>query len=366
MKTLNLLGGIVVILFAIFLVQCEQDSLQPVDDDQRLELRAKPGGETASNNLSFPVIWSFGPPLALPGQPGVAPSLAGNWWYVWGPDPVDPQSPIYSCQPDPEAPENCLDGNPPGETDLFKAWLQKDPGNVWQAYNQPGDGPVAVDWIDWGDNLESVDWTLRSQIRTEVVLFKDLEAAVTQYLMKHVSGWGTDEVHGLATDLDGNIQYGDGMQATVYSNEARLTIQRLVVPREQIAEGALEWVPGDGWTETDPEANLINEPIYNSPYTAEVNVKGRVIYGYTWNARRNNDGAGDYRITFSIDSNDQFTSLADAMLILPIEEGEIPAESSEEGGGATPVLVGASNLTYIDIRLTGGPSGGKGKGQGGN
>lgn len=357
-----------VILFAIFLVQCEQDSLQSVTDNERLELRAKPGGEVASNNLSFPVIWSNGPPLPLPGTPGLDPDLAGEWWYVWGPDPVDPQSPIYSCEPvltSLDVPI-CLNGDIPEEP-VFRAYLQKDPGNVWQADNWNDEGfSTLVDEIDWGDNLESVDWTLRSQIRTEVVLFKTLEVPAVEYLMKHVSGWGTDEVHGLATDLDGNFILGPGDQATVYSNEARLTIQRLTVPREQISEGDLVWVPEGGWTEADPETNLINEPIYNSPYTAEVNVKGRVIYGYTWNARRNNDGAGDYRITFSLDPTDIWTSLANAALILPIEEGEIPEESSEEGGGAVPVLLGTDNLTYIDIRLTGGASGGKGKGQGGN
>ncbi len=33
-------------------------------------------------------------------------------------------------------------------------------------------------------------------------------------------------------------------------------------------------------------------------YNAEINVKGRIIYGYTWNVRQLNEGAGDYRHHF--------------------------------------------------------------------
>ena len=38
-------------------------------------------------------------------------------------------------------------------------------------------------------------------------------------------------------------------------------------------------------------------------YSAEINVKGKVIYGYNWNTRVLSDGPGYYRITFSMDGN---------------------------------------------------------------
>lgn len=366
MKTFKLTFGLTsAMLIALVFIQCNQEDLLTISNTERIETRA-PGTE-ASNNLSFPVIWADNVALTLPGIAGVDPVLNGEWWYVWGPDPIDPQSPIYSCQPDPNNELLCSDGSIPGEgyDNLVKAYLQKDPNNVWQAGHVEGGGQmVYVDLVDWGDNLESVDWTTKSQIRTEVVLYK-VGVDMLQYPMKHVSGWGTSEVHGIATNLDDIVLEAPGDQATVYSNNARLTIQKLNIPREQVTEGMLEWVQGVGWTEVNPDDDLINAPIFNKAiyeggYSAEVNVKGKVIYGYTWNTRRNNEGAGDYRITFSFDDRENlFTSILNAAIIVPAEEEERPGENPGEGGGGTPVLLGENNLTYIDIRLTG-TGGGKG------
>ncbi|MEJ2513413.1 MAG: hypothetical protein P8Y72_17680, partial [Anaerolineales bacterium] len=101
---------------------------------------------------------------------------------------------------------------------LVKAYIQKDSNNVWQAGSADWSAaPVNVHWIDWGDNLESVDWYTRSQVRTEVVLFQDLVEPMLEYEMRHTSGWGINEVHGLATTLTGAPLLGEGTQATVYS-----------------------------------------------------------------------------------------------------------------------------------------------------
>ena len=55
-----------------------------------------------------------------------------------------------------------------------------------------------------------------------------------------------------------------------------------------------------------------------------------VIYGYTWNVRKLNDGAGDYRITFSFDQ----TGTNGVNLNTSFEEGItkifIPVETEEE------------------------------------
>ena len=37
-------------------------------------------------------------------------------------------------------------------------------------------------------------------------------------------------------------------------------------------------------------------------YSAEINVKGKVIYGMLWDLKKAGDGPGTYRITFSFDS----------------------------------------------------------------
>lgn len=379
MKTsFKILTGIMAMLLALFMIQCQQDQFVDPELDTLVETRAKPES-IIGNNLSYPVIWADGAQLSLRGVQGEDPILEGEWAYVWGPEPLDPNFPIYSCSPNPDNPQLCFDGSIPGAgyDNLTIAYVQKDPNNIWQAGNREEEG--RVNFIDWGDNLESVDWTTKSQVRTEVVLTKMLDIPMTQYEMRHVSGWGITEVHGLAVGLDDVVMEGPGDIATVYSDNARLTIQKLNVPREEITEGMLEWVTNSGWIETDPLGeDYINAPIFNAAiyenngYSAEVNVKGKIIYGYTWNVRRLNEGEGDYRVTFSIDEGREgcTTTLEFAEILFPDEEIELLDSGS--GGGATPVLVPEENLTYIDVRIIarnsgkgGGSGGGMGGGQGG-
>jgi len=285
--------------------------------------------------------------------------------------------------------------------DLAKAFLQKDVNNIWQAWsgtpvdagvNELG-GELYVDWIDWGDNLESVDWYTRSQVRTEVVLFQDLQTSMLEYEMRHTSGWGIDEVHGLAATLDESPEAmtEPGTRATVYTHCARLTIQKLLVDRDDPRLADLIWVAGEGWTEPelpDPD-ELINPHIFNGSvheggdgpgyYSAEINVKGRIIFGYTWNVRQLNDeivnggeAAGDYRITFSLDEEcgtaflNTFFVEGETEILMPAEEvtEAIAAEEGEEpGGGAVGVLDFDNNLTYMDVRILerGGGGGGGGR-----
>jgi len=399
------------------------DGQAPTDPLGDLSIQAakggnKPGGEVAGNNLSYPVVWAEGVTKTLPGTPGAPPFLEGEWWYQWGSNGIDPNVTPASCVPDPDAGDGALNpdglllcddgiplsvdvglvaGTPPADDPLplAKAFLQKDPLNLWQAESwpvgvRPG-GPVNIDLLDWGDNLESVDWYTKSQVRTEVVLFEDALAGdadgmpwpMTEYEMRHTSGWGIDEVHGMATDLDGVALEGPGTRSTVYSHCARLTIQKLLTERDDAALADLVWVPGEGWTEPEGyEDDLINPHIFNGSvheggdgpgyYSAEINVKGRIIYGYTWNVRRLNEGAGDYRLTFSFDEVCGPTTLntyfVDGIteIIVPVEEEEvvIAAEEGGDTGGGTPVLRTDLNLTYIDIRILerGGGGGGGGGG----
>jgi len=350
----------------------------------------KDGGETAGNNLSFPVIWSEGVTKVLPGTAGMTPILNGEWWYWWGTSGVDPDIIPLSCPPDPDDETFCDDriamqasGPAPGEG-WVKAYLQKDAGNLWQAGSvDMSAAPLVVHWIDWGDNLESVDWYTRSQVRTEVVLFQDLSEPMLEYEMRHVSGWGIDEVHGLAVANE-TPQQGLGGQATVFSPCARLTIQKLLVERSdpQLVDG-LQWVPGVGWEEVGFD-DLINPAIFNGAvheagdgpgyYNAEINVKGRIIYGYTWNVRKLNDGAGDYRVTFSFDETCGSATRNVAFgenvtqIMVPLEEEEVVV-ASEEGddggdtGGAAAVLDTTNNLTYIDVRILERSGGGNGGGK---
>jgi len=374
------------------------------------------GGETAGNNLSFPVIWAEGATKVLPGTPGMEPLLTGEWWYWYGTTGTDPDVVPLSCPPDPDADPSlhevyCDDGvagtvtgaspSPPSGFELVRAYLQKDQGNTWQASAVEALAPVNVDLIDWGDNLESVDWYTRSQVRTEVVLFEsategDAEAygfPLLEYGMRHTSGWGITEVHGVAASLSETPVaevITDNSQATVYSPCARFTIQKLLVDRGDAELADLEWVPGAGWTESElAEEPLINDPIFNMAvheasdgpgyYNAEINVKGRIIFGYTWNVRRLNDmtggtAAGDYRLTFSFDEacggytlNTYFTDGITEIMV-PLEEELLVAaaeEGEEPGGGGTSYLDFENNLTYMDISIHERGGGGGGGGGGG-
>lgn len=379
-----------------FLAQCEQDIFTPNDPNlYTSSSKEKPDdgtGETTGNNLSFPVIWSDGFAKTVNGLSIEEYSFGGEWWYVWGVDPIDPQAELFSCKPDPDNPDNCENGLAPGDgtSTVYKAYVQKDARNVWQAYNSFAETTVNVDLIDWGDNLESIDWNTRSQVRAEVVLYENLPEPVREYAMRHVDSWGIDEVHGAQATLGDEPIFGPGTQATVYSHNARLTIQKLHVENLDQIQGKLRWEHKEGWREIDPGNDLVNDdPLFNMAvyegsdgpgyYNAEINVKGKVIYGYTWNVRNLNEGAGYYRLTFSFDDGqdstyplntffDQATSI-----ILPIEEEEVTEKSDDgdtgEGGrGGVAIIDEVNNLTYMDILIiekSKGSGGGQGSGNGG-
>ncbi|MDE3182053.1 MAG: hypothetical protein KGM16_01430 [Bacteroidota bacterium] len=340
----------------------------------------KGGGEVTSvgSNLSFPVLWAEGGltlPLRVPpsGYDTNSVVLNGAWWYVWGVDPIDPSSPIYSCQPSPSNELVCLNETTPGDgtSTIYRAYLQKDANNYWQATTlTAGTGEkVNVDSVDWGDNLESSDWTLNSKVRTEVVLVKKLASTVKQFAMRHTSGWGVDEMHGLQTTSDKTVQYGLGDEATIYSRHARLTIQKLTK-----TDPILTWnTSSDSWTGDGAGTVVFSSAVWQAGdgpgfYNAEVNIKGKVIYGYTWDANKFNDGAGEYRITFSFDGDEAGTILNTFLTNNTGIIGSSEIVAAEEGAGNTAHIDATNNLTYIDVALTGrggGGGGGKGGGKGG-
>ena len=424
MKLKKIIPSIFVLGAFLLFTQCEKEELAIRDNSQteafsnnNIDDGSMKKPEGAGNCLSFPVIWAEDATKALREPPSTVPPylLNGEWWYTRGSNGSDPDITAASCPPDPDEgdiglnPDGdpfCDDGIPnsltlpAGELEadnplpLARAYLQKDLNNIWQAEvldEWPNDN--IVDKIDWGDNLESVDWYTRSQVRTEVVLFEEnLGEPWLEYVMRHTSGWGIDEVHGLGTDLGGipldesdDPLYVLGSQATVFSSCARLTIQKLFVdePDDPVLADLVWDVETKEWL----GEGIINTAIFNMAvheaqdgpgyYNAEVNVKGKIIYGYTWNVRRLNEGAGLYRITFSFDENcgtaplntffdDELTEI-----IIPLEEEIIAqvaiAESDDSGdtGGGTGVLRGDLNLTYMDIKILERSGGGGGSGKGG-
>lgn len=330
------------------------------------------GDVTYGNNLSRPVIWSDYVTKVLRGTPGMVPETNGAWWYWWG---IDENGNPLSCAPDNDDINFCDDGipgsvmgNEPGGRD--RAYLQKDV-NVWQAETIFPDGPVVVSWLNWSDSLEAVPWYLNSMVRVEIVLTKDLSRWMLSYVMRHTSGWGITEMWGLAVS-GGSPQEILSNQATVYSNCARLTIQKLI---DGCDPATLVW------NETEWSGECVGEMIYSGAVreagdgpeycSAEINIQGNIIYGYIWNVRNNNAGTGKYRLTFSLDNeslcpelNTYFSSNLGTQIYLPVEETTEEVVVSEESGsvpsGGTAVILSDQSVSYIDIEIL--PS----RGQGGN
>ena len=302
----------------------------------------KPGGETVGNNLSFPVEWSEACRLlTLRGTEEQATVLGVVLPGTYTMDDTTP----------------CLGA------------VQKDALNTWQAENELVPG-TTVARIDWGDNLESKDWRVGQVVRVETGLYDDVTTPMTRYQMCYISGSGTSEVWGLQVTDNGaeatprsSPVSSESTEAMVYTAGARMTIQ-LIDPAMDLKWDAEmhQWVPvNEGDVVADPVFNkATHEKIADGPgsYGAELNVQGKVIYGYVWNTRGLT--AGEYRLTFSLDQLPTFesgTSFDEATKILVSVETEVVAED-EEGGNVA--LVDVTNpLTYIDVALTAGGGGGR-------
>ena len=301
------------------------------------------GGEHFGNNLSNPAIWSD----------GVAKDLRG----IFG-DPV-------------------FDGELLTVADV-DWYLQQDQHNEWQAETldamAAGITPFSVDQIDWGDNLEARDWPASSQVRVETVLYSAPADAMTGFEMGYLFGEGSTEMWGASgftyrTDAaDAASDPRKSAIATVYSRCARLTIQKLIGTREN--PGLLAWDPQLGQWTGDVEEPDFNRGVWEAGegpggYSAEINVRGRLIYGYNWRVAQLHpvDTAGDYRLTFSVDGlgPDPTPAHCDVALNTDLSAATL-LPGGGEGRGAVPAIDALNNLTYIDVRILPGDGGSSGGG----
>ncbi len=84
MKTLKFIFGLGMVLLALLFVQCDDEILFPENSSQNQVMEKKttikaPDGETAGNNLSFPVLWSDDHEKELPGNHG---RILAQWCMV--------------------------------------------------------------------------------------------------------------------------------------------------------------------------------------------------------------------------------------------------------------------------------------------
>ncbi|UCC22047.1 MAG: hypothetical protein JSW23_09610 [Planctomycetota bacterium] len=297
--------------------------------------------QTAGNCLSMPVIFADGATKVLRG--------------VYG-------SPVFlGAFDDP-------DGIPGSGDELY---LQQDEQNMWQAASltlTPGVDPVLnVDLIDWGDNLEAVDWSDRSKVRVEVVLWQNISAApMDGFEMFWISGEGQTEMWGTNT-----VVY-DSNAATVYSGCARMTIQKLTKDFQDPTL-SLTWDAAAGEWIGDANPATFNGGVWEGGdgpgyYSAEINVSGKCIYGYNWDVRKTGEGPGSYRLTFSLDANNgptlnTFFVEGITEIMLPAEEEATTEEEEPPTGGGVAAIDYANNLTYIDVHIVEKSGGGGGGGK---
>lgn len=344
-----------------------------------------PGGgghvETTGNNLSYPASFTGTAPV-LRGLPGQF-TLGGAFGQAWS----------YGCALEETvgtttyANTSCVTADASGAlvylpkeqcaqcagATIERIYWQKTTASTWQAGSEQNTGSKAVSYVNWGDNLETGQWSDRSVIRVETTPFFDLGApsvVFRGFQMWHVAGQGPSEMWGLrATDADTPSAYVyDSQYTIIHTTNARLNLTRLgpvggagcpATPPSVIplwSNGA--WT-GEGLCTV---ADLV--------YTPELNIGGKWVFGYNWQLRNQplsgclSDKSGWWRLTFyAPDVNFNTTT--------PIVTTEPPGQPTYAVAptSAIPPLAEtalykatvdkANNLTYIDICINSGRGGGR-------
>ena len=386
-----------------------------------------PGGEESTTNLSYPANF-YGDTLQT-GSIGDF-SLAGQVSYGCAiPETIEtttyPNTSCVDSEGSPQSLSECqdkcvLNGE---QVQVDRIYWQKDAKNKWQAgYNWSDPEvspqlPLGVQFIDWGDNLESKSWPVQV-IRVETNTFSTLPSLnpngfspLQRFEVWHVFGQGTNELWGVHTTNPAEdstevpvpyVYLNDGgavdwPYAVNVSPTARLNIAKLNPPMPVACPTAANnqnWSPfkddlNPSWifnqtTQTGAwsGAAYTNDVLYGS----ELNIKGSYVYGYNWNlssepVEEGMDKTGWWRLTFyTPDDSIDFTANSNPILTpppdLPYTAGQIPttsqgavqpaAEEGESGGMLyVPQVDTTNNLTYIDICITGSSGGGGGSGKGG-
>lgn len=227
-------------------------------------------------------------------------------------------------------------------TDEEIAWLdnngpwypQKTEGNTWQAPILL-EGAVDVTFIDWGDNIESVNPKLNKPFRLEVTLYKRLDSPSAAYTMAVLENPSSpDELQGT------NQQTYESNYATVISPRPKLSIQYLGISSkpENLTWNGTQWVI-DGVT---------GPPLIPITFAPELNVAGKYVFGASKGGWTPLD-IGWYRLTFYISGSDPSSGVNLTGATIANYSDEFTGTS--EGTAAFPV-VGEQNLSYVDIKVT--------------
>jgi hypothetical protein len=304
-----------------------------------------PGGET-SNNLSVPAVVT-GSVTTVPHNwaPPAEPELGVH--YSYGCDLPESDGsfsyPNTSCVNNLSDPNyyydalECTDEDLPSPCqglDVYRIYWQKVDANEWWADDEgvlgttPDEPFRSVAYLDWGDALEAVTPNERSFVRVETQPYTELVAgfdpsdptlldlddpdspplgscvgaALAASLdpeivckvglhMWHVSGQGITEhwgVRAFDTDLENNSYNYDSPFQIIKTTNARLNITKMA-PGDAICPE-----PGGNPGDLPPELGAWDSEIaewgdtctiYDEPYSVELSVGGKYVYGYNWRLR---------------------------------------------------------------------------------
>lgn len=248
------------------------------------------GDEGFGNNLSWPVIFADG--RGLGGTPITSETDFGNT----GLRPLATETAAAAARAAAPAGAFWYAGNVSETYLTFKVFWQKS-ANTWQAawQTRAGVGAPTPVIVDWGDNLRSVRYATTSVIRVEHVL--NANDGTT------LDGFPMDITLNPSSQNEAQGIYDDGLQTqtasytpTVFTPRARLTIQKLADKGGAVTFTYLDALVEDGYGIDGPGA-----------YAGEINVGGKVVYGYVWNLKNvvmpgGVAKDGWWRITFSVDS----------------------------------------------------------------
>lgn len=171
---------------------------------------------------------------------------------------------------------------------------QKSP-NVWQAQWMARSAATTPVIVDWGDNLRSVKFAATSVVRVEHVLNASDGTTMQGYTMDVVVNPSSPtEQQGIYDD--GNEDVTAPFTPTVFTDRARLKLQKLDGPGGNVTYTYLDKAVFEGLG-TDGRG----------AYSAEINVGGKVLFGYVWNLKNvvmppGVPKDGWWRITFALDT----------------------------------------------------------------
>ncbi|MCJ7554541.1 MAG: hypothetical protein MUO34_11725 [Ignavibacteriaceae bacterium] len=310
-------------LIAILFVQCNEPVIEPTDQDMVLSLNKGEGEVPVGNNFSFPAYLADGYSI-----PAITATNFGTAFTYDDPSTVD----VEDCSFYEFKEVDC-------EYVASDEWYaQKVDGNVWQAdyvLLTPGQN---VSFIDWGDNIESVNPKIDRPFRLEVTLYKNVASEnLNGYTMTVLANPSSpDEIQGTNGD-----KY-HGIWATVASPKGKIAVQKWsddnTVPEN--------W---DGTKWTDAVA-----PDLSFGFAVELNVGGKLIFGASkggWVPTV----LGKYRLTFYLaEGSDIDLQGAGVGNYGGNVEDVTPSESLN-----VPVVDAIRNITYVDVTVAEAGSGGK-------